>query len=144
MLSKPKSAVKASTAASSAGVQITRFSGLLSVSDARLRAIAAATLKPGYALSLVICGDARMRSLNVRYRNKNTPANVLSFPLSATEGEIFLNTARILREAKDFDLSPNGHMEYLLIHGCLHLNGYTHGSTMEKAEKALRTRFGVR
>jgi probable rRNA maturation factor len=72
------------------------------------------------------------------------PANVLSFPLTKNSGEIVLNIAKIKREASKFGFSPQGHAKYLLIHGCLHLKGYTHGSTMEQAEERLVKKFSLR
>jgi probable rRNA maturation factor len=106
--------------------------------------IASHILGPTYDLSVVLIGDTRARALNNAHRGKNTPANVLSFPLSEESGEIFLNVARAFRECKKFDLSPTGHLAYLLIHGCLHLKGYEHGSTMEEAEQKSLLRFHIR
>lgn len=97
-----------------------------------------------YDLSLVLIGDTRARALNRTYRAKNTPANVLSFPLTPHSGEIFLNLARITREARHFDHTPAEHARYLLIHGCLHLKGYDHGSRMERAERDLCALFAIR
>lgn len=106
--------------------------------------IAHAILGEAYTLSIVLIGDTRARALNNVHRAKDTAANVLSFPLDTTHGEIFLNMARIKREAHRFDLSPEGHVRYLLIHGCLHLKGHTHGSTMEQAERRFLKRFSIR
>lgn len=97
-----------------------------------------------YTLSLVFIGDRKAKTLNVHYRNKQTPANVLSFPFSKHEGEIFLNLARIRREHKKFGLTYEGHIHYLFIHGLLHLKGLPHGSTMDKTERELRKRFLVK
>jgi probable rRNA maturation factor len=80
-----------------------------------------------YALSLVFCGDALSRRLNKTYRGKDYPTNVLSFPISHTSGEIFINLGRL----KGFSVPE------LFIHGCFHLKGMDHGRTMEKAEQAL-------
>jgi probable rRNA maturation factor len=106
--------------------------------------IAQAILGSDYELSIVLIGDAKARKLNVTYRNKHTAANVLSFPLSKTEGELFLNIARAIREAPLYGLTPTQHVRFLLIHGCLHLRGYDHGSTMEKAEQTFLKRFVLR
>jgi len=76
-----------------------------------------------YELSVVISGDKRMRSLNRQYREKDKTANVLSFPYSKTEGEIFLNA----KEEKN-------RMTLLYIHALLHLKGLKHGLKMEKEE----------
>jgi probable rRNA maturation factor len=125
-------------------ISVTRRSTLVPLSDAALIQAACSVLGDRYDLSIVICGDARARSLNRTYRNKQSASNVLSFPLSASSGEIFLNAARIRREAGVYGHSPRKHMLYLLIHGCLHLKGYSHGSTMEKAEQTYLTRCTIR
>ena len=106
--------------------------------------IVQAVLGSTYSLSVVLIGDKRARTLNAAHRNKHTAANVLSFPLDDTHGEIFLNVSRIEREAHRFDLTPQGHMRFLLIHGCLHLKGYAHGSTMERAEQRFLNKFSIR
>jgi probable rRNA maturation factor len=97
-----------------------------------------------YTLSLVLVGDTKARELNLQYRNKDTAANVLTFPLDKNSGEIFINIRGVKREAHLFDLTPSEHARFLLIHGCLHLKGYTHGSTMEKAEELFLKRHVLR
>jgi rRNA maturation RNase YbeY len=97
-----------------------------------------------YSLSVLLCGDRTAARLNREHRGKDTAANVLTFPLTETSGEILLNIAKVRREASKFGLSPQGHAKFLLIHGCLHLKGYTHGSTMELAEERLAKKFDLR
>lgn len=97
-----------------------------------------------YHLTITIIGDCRSRILNKACRGKDAPANILSFPLSKHVGEIYLNAAKIERESAKFGLSPAGHARFLLIHGCLHLDGMEHGSTMEDAEDALVRHFKLR
>lgn len=96
-----------------------------------------------YTLSLVFIADKKARTLNQTYRSKNTSANVLSFPISKNEGEIFINLARARRECKKFGLTYEGHVSYLFIHALLHLKGLPHGSTMDKTEHIVRKRFSV-
>ena len=103
--------------------------------------LAATVLGPTYNLSLVFIGDTRARRLNRVYRQKETPANVLSFSLAKTHDQIFINLARARREHEKFGLPPAAHVGYLFIHGALHLKGYAHGSTMEKKERAIMRRF---
>lgn len=85
-------------------------------------------LLPNWDLSVVFATTFLMRSLNMKYRNKNKVANVLSFALDEKkrEGEIFLNAG----EKK---------LPYLFTHACLHLLGYDHKKNkdaefMEKKE----------
>ena len=80
-----------------------------------------------YELSLVFASDTLTRRLNRTYRGIDKPTNVLAFPLSKKSGEIFINRSR----AKPFSV------QYLFIHGLLHLKGMRHGATMEQAEKKL-------
>jgi probable rRNA maturation factor len=96
-----------------------------------------------YELSVVFAGDAATRRLNRTYRSKDKPANVLSFPLSKTSGEIFLNLARATKEAPDFGDSPRSFIGFLFIHGLLHLKGLDHGRTMERQEREWRKRFNI-
>ncbi len=97
-----------------------------------------------YELSLVFIGDARSQKLNKIYRKKNKPANVLSFPLSKSEGEIFINSRHAQKEARGFDMSTTQFIGYLFIHGLLHLEGHTHGSIMEEAEMRLLKKFKIK
>ena len=104
--------------------------------------IARTVLGDRYLLSLVICGDALARRMNVTYRKKTYAPNVLSFPLSAREGEIFLNVRKGAREARAYGTTPTRHIAHLFVHGCFHLKGLHHGRTMESAEKRVLGRFG--
>jgi probable rRNA maturation factor len=94
-----------------------------------------------YELSVVFIGDKRSRTLNRIYREKDKPANVLSFPLSKTEGEIFLNLRRAEREAHMFDKTFKDFVGFLFIHGLLHLKGMDHGSRMEEQEEKFVKKF---
>jgi probable rRNA maturation factor len=89
--------------------------------------IAEKALGTDYELSLVFCGNALSRRLNATYRGKDYPTNVLSFPISKTAGEIFINLSKLGAFS-----APE-----LFVHGLFHLKGMEHGRTMEKAEQAL-------
>lgn len=96
-----------------------------------------------YVLSLAFVGDALSKRLHKKYRKKDTPTNVLSFPLSKTEGEIIINPAQARREYKNFSMTEKQYVAYLFIHGLLHLKGRVHGSTMEREEKTILKKFNV-
>lgn len=98
-------------------------------------------LGPRYSLSIVICGDTLARRINTEYRKKTYAPNVLSFPLSKTEGEIFLNLRKAEREAKTFGIPLKERFAYLLVHGLFHLRGHQHGRTMEAAERTVMRAF---
>ncbi len=77
-----------------------------------------------YDLSVVMAPEAMMKKLNEVYRKKTGPADVLSFPLSPTMGEIFIS-----KKATRPD--------YLFIHSLLHLKGFRHGKKMEAEEQKI-------
>ncbi len=103
--------------------------------------IANAILPKDYELSVVLIADKLGKKLNQKYKNRNYPTNVLSFPLSKSSGEIFINIRKAQREAKKFNHSTIKHIKYLFIHGCLHLTGYKHGKSMELLEQKYLKKF---
>ena len=96
-----------------------------------------------YELSLVFIGRKRAIEMHQDWKSKNDPVNILSFPLSKTEGEIFISLEKARTECKNFDRTYENYLAFLFIHGCAHLKGYTHGNPMEAYEKKIRTKFGV-
>jgi probable rRNA maturation factor len=93
---------------------------------------------PDAQVSILLTGDGHMQRLNARYRNKDQPTNVLSFPspdegpLADIEGrgrvlgDIALSVQTIVREATEQSKSIKDHVTHLLVHGLLHLLGYDH------------------
>lgn len=88
-----------------------------------------------YTLSLTFVGSTRARALNKAHRNATYVPNVLSFPLDNEHGEIYITPIVAEREAKKFNMTKNGYIGFLFIHGLLHLKGHLHGDTMDKAER---------
>ena len=88
-----------------------------------------------YCLSLAFIGKENMRKLNNKYRNKNEATNILSFPLSKTEGEILICPEVVKKEIKKFGKTYPQLLQFLVIHGMLHLKGMEHSSRMEIAEE---------
>ena len=103
--------------------------------------IANAVLGKNYELSLVICGDDLAGRMNREYRKKSYKPNVLSFPLSKTEGEIFLNVRTAEREAHRFEVPLRDRLAFLFVHGCFHLKGLPHGRIMEQQEQRILRAF---
>ncbi len=102
-----------------------------------------AVLGKKYRLSVVVITLAKMRSLNRTYRKKDAPTDILSFPLSKTEGEIFLNLTEAGKESKKFGRPFENFIAFLFIHGLVHLKGFAHGSRMEVLERKFRNKFNV-
>jgi len=96
-----------------------------------------------YSLSLVFTPPKLSRKLNKKYRGKSKPANVLSFPLSRHEGEIFLNPRQIRKDAPTFKRDYESFFLFVFIHALLHLKGMRHGSTMKKEEDKYFKQFNA-
>jgi probable rRNA maturation factor len=95
-----------------------------------------------YELSVVICGDTLAQRMNKQYRKKSYKPNVLSFLISKTEGEIFLNVQCAAREAKKYKTTLPKRLALLFVHGCFHLKGLKHGDKMEAAEQKVLKKSG--
>lgn len=98
-------------------------------------AIRDAVLGKKFELSVAFVGSKKSKELNNTFRNKNKPTNILSFEHSKTSGELILHWDTIKKDAPKFNMKPTDFLIFLVIHGCLHLKGMEHGSTMEKYEK---------
>ena len=96
-----------------------------------------------YLLSLSFVGETRAQGFNIQYRKKDYVPNVLSFPLDEHTGEIIICPAVAKKQAKDFNLSVDGYMAYLFIHGCVHLKGHDHGDTMDRLEQKYVRQFNI-
>ena len=106
-------------------------------------AIKDAALGKSYKLSVIITTPSKIKKLNAIYRNIEKPTDILSFPLSQNEGEIYISPSETKKEAKKFDRSYENFFSFLFIHGCVHLKGYDHSSRMEAIEIKLRKKFKV-
>lgn len=116
-------------------------------------AVAESLAAPATELSLVLCDDAFIRTLNRDWRGKDKATNVLSFPADpsarhVTLGDIVVayetSAAEAVREAR-----PLGdHLAHLVVHGTLHLLGYDHetdpeADVMERLESRALERLGI-
>ena len=102
-----------------------------------------AVLGKNYDLSLAFISKEKIKKLNLIYRNINKPTDILSFPISKKEGEIYICLSEAKKEAKKFDRKYENFLHFLFIHGLVHLKGYDHGSTMESIEARFHKKFGI-
>lgn len=108
-----------------------------------LLAVLAQDVPPGAELSVHLVRDEAMRELNLTWRQQDRPTDVLSFPQrggpdEALLGDVVLNLDAVRRQALDHDLEPSEEIRFLLIHGALHLLGYTHGEDADRRQMEAR------
>lgn len=94
-----------------------------------------------YFLSVNFVSPSIAKELNIKYRNKDYTPNILSFPLSSKEGEIFICLSQARKDANKFFLNYKEFITLLIVHGSLHLKGLNHGEKMEKEEKRISKKF---
>lgn len=123
------------------------------VHPARLRRVlggVARALKVRGELALVLTGDRAMRRLNSRFRGKDAPTDVLSFPGEGGEGglgDVVISVESAARNARTLRRSLPQELDVLALHGFLHVLGYDHEAddgTMDRLERRLRRRLGLR
>ena len=129
--------------------------------------VCAAFGKPSIQVGALLCDNARMRDLNLQFRGKDSPTNVLSFPDDSAPddtpmddlvlpagtsprvvGELALAYGQLAAEANEEDKSLADHMTHLWVHGLAHLFGFDHETVgeaeeMEAAETAILARLGI-
>lgn len=132
------------------------------ISHGQLRRWVACTLQDGPALrgaagasfTLRFVGQTEGRSLNRDFRHKDYATNVLTFPHAPSDipwpaeiprpvgADIVICWPVVLEEAKAQKKNWVHHVAHLVIHGCLHGQGYDHETAEEAAHmESLETRL---
>lgn len=120
-------------------------------------AYAAVDLTESVSLCVLLTDDAAVQVLNRDHRGKDAPTNVLSFPMDSGApipgaprvlGDVALAYETMAREAQDAHRSLRNHFQHLIVHGSLHLIGYTHeaddaAERMESLETAVLASLNV-
>ncbi len=103
-------------------------------------------------LVILLTDDAAVGELNHRFRHKDGPTNVLSFPAAESAaphlGDLVLAFGVCAAEAQAQGKSLADHLSHLTVHGVLHLLGRDHeaddeAETMEGEERSILASLGV-
>jgi len=110
-------------------------------------------------LAIRVVDEAEGRRLNLRYRGKDKPTNVLSFPADLPEGlpegvrlpllgDLVICAPVVAREAREQGKSLAAHYAHMTVHGTLHLLGLDHendrdAARMEQLEREILATLGV-
>lgn len=85
-----------------------------------------------------IVDEAESRQINSEYRGKDKPTNVLSFPFENPPGlldlgeelpylgDLVICASIVNQEARDQQKTEQAHWAHMVVHGCLHLQGFDH------------------
>lgn len=101
-------------------------------------------LDPESILSLAFVNDSEIQSLNLQWRGKDKPTDVLSFsaqegdPMPGTEhllGDIVISVDTAENQAQALGHSLHEELVVLFAHGLCHLMGYDHEKSATEAER---------
>jgi probable rRNA maturation factor len=97
-------------------------------------------------IELILGDNDFIQAINHKFRQKNEPTDVLSFPICGSRenepiGSIIISTDQAKEKAEAYGHLPQEELALLFIHGLLHLLGYDHegddGEMREKEEKLI-------
>lgn len=88
-------------------------------------------------IGIRLVDHAESQSLNLHYRHKDKPTNVLSFPSELPEailpmlaqiplGDLVICIPVVVAEAAEQQKTTEAHFAHMVVHGTLHLMGYDH------------------
>jgi len=117
-------------------------------------AVATAALGPTRSgtVTVLLTDNSAVADLNARFRGREGPTNVLSFPAAASArphlGDLALALGVCEGEARAQGKSLAHHLQHLVAHGVLHLVGFDHTSdeeaeVMEAREREILAGLGI-
>jgi probable rRNA maturation factor len=87
-----------------------------------------------------VVDEVESQALNLQYRGKNAPTNILSFPAEIPHidyqclGDLVVCAPIVVREAQEQGKELDAHWAHLIVHGMLHLQNFDH-QTDDEADK---------
>jgi len=125
--------------------------GLSDTALAKFVARASRASKLAGTVNVLVTGSSELRSLNRRFRGKDQPTDVLSFPpgpifVNGLAGDIAISADIAKQNALRLGHSAAQEIKILTLHGVLHLAGYDHETddgTMAGKETQLRRSLGL-
>ena len=117
--------------------------------------VAAVDDRPRAELSVRIVDLDEGRALNARWRDRDRPTNVLSFPADLPAelgipllGDLVICAPVVVREAAEQGKAEADHWAHLVVHGVLHLLGHDHeieaeAEAMEALERRVLAGLGI-
>ncbi len=97
-------------------------------------------------INFIFCSDAYLHNLNLQYLQHDTLTDIITFPyleLPLIEGDIFISIDRVRENARAYGSTFEQELYRVMIHGVLHLCGYTDKTAAEKAEMTKQENQGL-
>lgn len=91
-----------------------------------------------YNISIIFTSDIHVSDLKKEFFSKNQWTDVISFPMNednnTIEGEVYISMPTAKENAKKYNQTHEKEVARLIIHGSLHLLGYTDHTLKQKKE----------
>jgi probable rRNA maturation factor len=100
-------------------------------------------------ICLLLVDDEQIREVNRTYLKRDRPTNVISFGMAEGEfghinpqtlGDIIVSAETAFRDAAEGNIDFMDEIEFLFIHGLLHLLGYTHEEISKEDTEKMKAR----
>lgn len=103
--------------------------------QAWLSAVAAAEGLPLLELTYIFTSDEYLRRMNAEYLQHDYYTDVITFPYSADaiHGDVFISLDRVRDNAVQYGVSFEHELSRVMVHGLLHLAGYTDDTETARA-----------
>jgi probable rRNA maturation factor len=113
---------------------------------------------PDCEISILLIDDEQIEEINRNYFGRNRPTNVISFPMAEGKfndinpyilGDVVISAETAEKQAMESQCTLEDMMDFLLIHGILHLFGYDHEGSdlraqlMERKEEELLHKLNI-
>lgn len=94
-----------------------------------------------FQLSILILSDKSIKELNKKYFNKNSPTDVIAFPMQKGEfahinpdllGDVVISAQRASIQAKQLKHTIHQEIDILVVHGILHILGFNDDTEEKK------------
>lgn len=99
-------------------------------------------------ITLAFVNNKAIKELNAKFLKKNTPTDVLSFPIGEKGsdgkfylGDIIISVPKANKQSKEKKHALERELELLTVHGFLHLLGFEHFEGIEEEEGKIRKLF---
>ncbi|MFN8166376.1 MAG: rRNA maturation RNase YbeY [Bacteroidia bacterium] len=93
-------------------------------------------------INYIFCSDKYLRKINKQYLNHDYNTDIITFdntmPGENLEADIFISVDRVKANAKSYNVSFDNELHRVIIHGLLHLTGYTDKSPKKAEEMRAR------
>ena len=124
-----------------------------------IRKVIKATNTQRNGLTIRLSNDKEVKAFNLKWKGINKSTNILSFLNNDNVfsfennmiylGDIIISYDTLLKEVKSKKIDFKDHLSHILIHGILHLKGYTHEKEedtrlMQNEEKRLLKNLNIK